>query len=174
MPTAVDQQVRRMDAIVQHQLARAAAGGAARFVPPLPVAPVLERIRDALAKVHAARGLAFVIDCPPDLAWRIDEGDLFEVMGNLMDNAAKWARQRVQVTVERIGEGLRVLVEDDGPGFSDTEKVLQIHVRGDERVPGHGVGLAVVNDLVASAHGQLALTRSTLGGARVEVSWPAP
>lgn len=174
LPAAVDQQVRRMDDIVQHQLARAAAGGAARFVPPLPVAPVLERIRDALAKVHAARGLDFVIDCPPELAWRIDEGDLFEVMGNLMDNAAKWARQRVQVTVERVGDGLRVLVEDDGPGFSDTESVLQIHVRGDERVPGHGVGLAVVNDLVASAHGTLALTRSPMGGARVEVSWPAP
>jgi len=174
LPAAVDQQVRRMDDIVQHQLARAAAGGAARFVPPLPVAPVLERIRDALAKVHAARGLEFVIDCPPDLTWRIDEGDLFEVMGNLMDNAAKWARQRVQVTVERMGEGLRVRVDDDGPGFSDTEKVLQIHVRGDERVPGHGVGLAVVNDLVASAHGQLALTRSPLGGARVEVTYPAP
>ena len=114
-----------------------------------------------------------IIECPPDLVWRIDEGDLFEVMGNLMDNAAKWARQRVQVTVERAGDGLRVLVEDDGPGFSDTESVLQIHVRGDERVPGHGVGLAVVNDLVASAHGTLALTRSPLGGARVEVSWPA-
>jgi two-component system, OmpR family, sensor histidine kinase PhoQ len=63
-------------------------------------------------------------------------------------------------------------VEDDGPGFSDTRTVLQIHVRGDERVPGHGVGLAVVNDLVASHHGELKLSRSALGGALVEIVLP--
>ncbi|RYY86085.1 MAG: histidine kinase, partial [Comamonadaceae bacterium] len=118
LPAAVDEQVRRMDDIVQHQLARAAAGGAARFVPPLLLAPVLERIRDALSKVHAARGLVFHVDCPPDLAWRIDEGDLFEVMGNLMDNAGKWARTRVQVQVRREVNALRIVVEDDGPGFT--------------------------------------------------------
>jgi two-component system sensor histidine kinase PhoQ len=133
---------------------------------------VLERIRDALAKVYADKGLALGIDCPRDLAWRIDEGDLFEMMGNLMDNAAKWARQRVQVTVARGAAGLRIVVEDDGPGFSDTESVLQLHVRADERVPGHGVGLAVVNDLVASHHGELRLGRSALGGGRVEILLP--
>ena len=74
LPDAVDQQVRRMDDIVQHQLARAMAGGAPRFAPPLPVAPVLARTREALAKVHAGKGLVFSIHCPPDLAWRIDEG----------------------------------------------------------------------------------------------------
>lgn len=172
LPAAVEQQVRRMDDIVQHQLARAAAGGAARFVAPLPVAPVLERIREALAKVYADKGLAFQLDCPPGLAWRIDEGDLFEMLGNLLDNAAKWARGRVQVRVAREADGLRIVVEDDGPGFSDTESVLQLHVRADERVPGHGVGLAVVNDLVASAQGQLRLGRAALGGARVEIFLP--
>jgi two-component system sensor histidine kinase PhoQ len=64
-------------------------------------------------------------------------------------------------------------VDDDGPGFSDTESVLQIHVRADERVPGHGVGLAVVADLVASHHGVLKLERGPLGGARVHIELPA-
>lgn len=173
LPEAVEQQVRRMDDIVQHQLARAAAGGAARFVPPLALAPVLERIRDALAKVHADKGLVFALECQSDLTWRIDEDDLFELLGNLLDNAAKWARQRVQVQLARVPQGLRIVVEDDGDGFSDTASVLQLHVRADERVPGHGVGLAVVNDLVASAHGQLTLARSALGGARVEIVLPA-
>jgi two-component system sensor histidine kinase PhoQ len=172
LPAAVEQQVRRMDDIVQYQLARAAAGGAGRFVPPLPLRPVLERIREALAKVYAGKGLVFELDCPPELSWRIDEGDLFEMLGNLMDNAAKWARQRVRVQVWRQAQGLRIVVEDDGAGFSDTESVLQLHVRADERVPGHGVGLAVVNDLVASAHGELQLARSALGGARVEIALP--
>jgi two-component system sensor histidine kinase PhoQ len=173
LPAAVEQQVRRMDDIVQHQLGRAAAGGAARFAPLLAVAPVLERIREALSKVYAEKSLAFVVECPADLQWRIDQGDLFEMMGNVMDNAAKWARSRVQVQVARDARQLRITVDDDGPGFSDTEKVLQLHVRGDERVPGHGVGLAVVNELVASYHGELKLTRGPLGGGRVEVLLPA-
>lgn len=171
---AVRQQVARMDAIVQHQLGRAAAGGATRFAPPVPVAPVLERVTDALRKVHAGKRLRFTLDCPADLRWRIDEGDLFEILGNVMDNAAKWARNCVAARAWREGGSLHLRVEDDGPGFSDTESILQLHVRLDERVPGHGVGLAVVNDLVASHHGELKLSRGDLGGAEVEIVLPAP
>jgi two-component system sensor histidine kinase PhoQ len=175
LPAAVAQQVGRMDDIVQHQLGRAAAGGATRFAPLLPIAPILERIREALAKVYADKGLAITAECPADLAWRIDEGDLFEMMGNVMDNASKWARQRVATRAWLQGGSLHIRVEDDGAGFSDTESILRLHVRGDERVPGHGVGLTVVNDLVASHHGELKLSRSEpLGGASVEVVLPAP
>jgi two-component system, OmpR family, sensor histidine kinase PhoQ len=124
--------------------------------------------------VYADKGLAIVTECTPDLSWRIDEGDLFEIIGNVMDNAAKWAKQRVVVRASREDGRLRLRVEDDGPGFSDTASVLQIHVRGDERVPGHGVGLAVVNDLVASHHGELKLGRGALGGALVDIVLPAP
>jgi two-component system sensor histidine kinase PhoQ len=174
LPAEVQQQVARMDDIVQHQLGRAAAGGAARFAPPVLVAPVLDRIRDALAKVYADKGIAITVECPPDLAWRIDEGDLFEIAGNTMDNAAKWAKQRVAVRAWREPGRLHLSIDDDGPGFSDTESVLQIHVRGDERVPGHGVGLAVVNELVASHHGELRLERGALGGARVAIALAQP
>jgi len=169
LPDAVAAQVARMDDIVQHQLGRAAASGASRFVPALPLAPVVERIRDSLAKVYADKQLAFEVDCAAGLAWRIDEGDAFELLGNLMDNAAKWARASVAVSLRSEGARLHLRVEDDGPGFGDTSAILHLHVRGDERVPGHGVGLAVVNDLVASHHGDLALTRSALGGGRVDI-----
>jgi two-component system sensor histidine kinase PhoQ len=174
LPAAVQQQVARMDDIVQHQLGRARAGGATRFAPPVLIAPVLDRVRDALLKVYAEKGLAIATECQPDLSWRIDEGDLFEILGNLMDNAAKWAKSRVLARAAREDGQFVIRVEDDGPGFSDTESILQIHVRGDERVPGHGVGLAVVNDLVHSHGGQLKLERGALGGARVEIRLPAP
>ena len=173
LPAAVAQQVSRMDDIVQHQLGRAAASGSARFAPYLALAPVLQRIRDSLAKVYADKGLAFTVDCPPDLSWRIDEGDAFEMFGNVLDNAAKWARSRVAVAARREGGALHVRVEDDGPGFTDTESILQLHVRADEKVPGHGVGLAVVNDLVASHDGELKLSRSEWGGARLDIVLPA-
>lgn len=169
LPDIVSDQVARMDDIVQHQLARAAASGASRFVPWLPIVPVLNRIRDSLVKVYAEKGVKFSFDIPPDLAWRVDEGDAFEMFGNVMDNAAKWARTQVAVSARRDGDALHVRVEDDGPGFDDTRGILQLHVRGDEKVPGHGVGLAVVNDLVASHDGELVLTRSALGGARVDI-----
>lgn len=172
LPQVVQQQVARMDDIVQHQLGRAAAGGATRFARPLLLAPVAQRIREALLKVYADKGLEISVDCPADLAWRMDEGDLFEMLGNLADNAAKWARSRVLLRLWRAGPRLCIRVDDDGAGFSDTVSVLQIHVRGDERVPGHGVGLAVVNDLVASHHGELTLGRSDLGGARVDITLP--
>lgn len=174
LPATVAQQVSRMDDIVQHQLARAIAGGAARFAPPLLVAPIVDRIRGALVKVYAEKALDFTIECPPDLGWRIAEGDLFEMLGNLMDNAAKWARAEVRVRVRREGGHLCMCVEDDGPGFSDTESVLGIHVRGDERVPGHGVGLAVVSDLVASHQGEMKISRASLGGGRVDITLPTP
>lgn len=169
LPAAVAAQVTRMDEIVQHQLGRAAASGASRFAPALALAPLLERIRDSLAKVYADKGLVFSLDCATGLAWRIDEGDAFELLGNLMDNAAKWARQRIAVSARREGDSLHLRIDDDGPGFGDTRAILQLHVRGDERVPGHGVGLAVVNELVASHGGELTLTRSEMGGGRVEI-----
>jgi two-component system sensor histidine kinase PhoQ len=173
LAATVNEQVARMDDIVQHQLGRAAASGATRFAPYLHLAPVLVRIGDSLQKVYADKRIEIALDCSPDLSWRIDEGDAFELLGNVMDNAAKWARRRVIVTVWREATGLNIRVDDDGPGFSDTRSILQLHVRADEQVPGHGVGLTVVNDLVSSHEGQLLLSRSDLGGARLHIVLPA-
>jgi two-component system sensor histidine kinase PhoQ len=173
LPATVADQVARMDDIVQHQLGRAGASGSARFAPYLQLAPILGRIRDSLGKVYADKQLEFTLDCLPDLSWRIDEGDAFEMLGNVLDNAAKWAKQRVAVKAWPEGGSLKVRIEDDGPGFSDTQAVLQLHVRMDEKVPGHGVGLAVVNDLVASHQGQLELSRSRWGGGQVDILLPA-
>ena len=174
LAATVAQQVSRMDDIVQHQLARAIAGGTARFAPPLLLAPVAVRIRGALVKVYAEKALDINIDCPDNLGWRITEGDVFEMLGNLMDNAAKWAKARVVVRVWLEAGQLHIRTEDDGPGFSDTESVLRLHVRGDERVPGHGVGLAVVDDLVTSHQGQMSLSSAANGGAQVDIVLPAP
>lgn len=173
LPHTVAEQVSRMDRIVQHQLGRAGASGATRFAPYLALAPVVQRIRDSLAKVYADKQLAFTLDCPADLRWRIDEGDAFEMLGNVLDNAAKWAQGRVDLRLSMQGGALHICVQDDGPGFTDTQAVLQLHVRMDEKVPGHGVGLTVVNDLVAAHEGTLTLGASPWGGAQVDMVLPA-
>ncbi|MDO8768125.1 MAG: ATP-binding protein [Burkholderiaceae bacterium] len=173
LPSMVAQQVARMDDIVVHQLGRAGASGAARFAPHLALAPILNRIRDTLAKVYVEKNLVFTVDCPPELTWRIDEGDAFEILGNVLDNAAKWAQQNVSVRIWPDNKRLCIRVSDDGPGFVDPQAVLQRRVRLDERVPGHGIGLAVVRDLVASHQGELTISRADSGGAQVDIVLPA-
>jgi two-component system sensor histidine kinase PhoQ len=165
----VAQQVTRMDDIVQHQLGRAGASGASRFAPHLAITPILARIRDTLTKVYADKHLAFELDCPVELTWRIDEGDAFEMLGNLLDNAAKWAKGQVVIRIWIATGQLQFRVEDDGPGFAESQTGLGRRVRLDEQVPGHGIGLAVVKDLVASHQGELSIARSPLGGAQVDV-----
>jgi two-component system sensor histidine kinase PhoQ len=165
----VAQQVARMDDIVVHQLGRAGASGAARFAPQLALAPILGRICDTLAKVYVDKQLVFELDCPPDLTWRIDEGDAFEMLGNVMDNAAKWAQRKVSVRLWVDGKHLHIRICDDGPGFSEPGAVPARRMRLDERVPGHGIGLAVVRDLVASHQGELTVAQSDLGGAQIDI-----
>ncbi len=172
-PTLVAEQVSRMDDIVRHQLGRAGASGAALFAPQLALAPVLKRIGDSLAKVYADKQLVFALDCPPELSWRIDEGDAFEMLGNVLDNAAKWARRTVTARLWLEAGCLHIRVVDDGPGFGDPQAVLERRVRLDEQVPGHGIGLAVVSDLVASHQGELTLSRAPDGGARLDIVLPA-
>ena len=175
-PTAlaniVNQQVTRMDDIVRHQLGRAGAAGATRFSPHLALAPVLFRIRDTLAKVYAEKNLSFTIDCPPNLSWRITEGDAFEMLGNVLDNAAKWAKSEVAVTVSLERDRLCIRITDDGPGFIDPQAGQTRRVRLDETVPGHGIGLAVVRDLVASYQGELTISRAPSGGAQLDIILP--
>lgn len=173
LPTLVAQQVSRMDDIVRHQLGRAGASGAALFAPQLALAPVLKRIGDSLAKVYVDKQLVFALDCPPELSWRIDEGDAFEMLGNVMDNAAKWARRTVTARLWLEAGRLHIRVVDDGPGFGDPQAVLERRVRLDEQVPGHGIGLAVVSDLVASHQGVLTLSRAEAGGAQLDIVLPA-
>lgn len=169
LPGMVALQVARMDDIVVHQLGRAGASGAARFAPHLVLAPILNRICDTLAKVYVDKDLVFALDCPSALSWRMDEGDAFEMLGNVLDNAAKWAQHKVSVRLWVDGKHLHIRVCDDGPGFSDPGAVLARRVRLDERVPGHGIGLAVVKDLVASHQGELKVSKADLGGAQMDI-----
>ncbi|WP_374357410.1 ATP-binding protein [Chitinimonas sp.] len=173
LAAVVNEQVSRMDRIVQHQLGRAAASGASRFAPALPLRPVFERISGGLAKVYAERQLSIELDCAADLAWRLDEGDAFEMFGNLLDNACKWASRQVRVVAGIQGKTLTVRIEDDGPGFSDPEAALQRGVRLDERVPGHGIGLAVVADIVSAHGGHIEIAQRTSGGASISLTLPA-
>ena len=177
----IDVQLRRMNDLVSYQLARAARSGHQLFAAPIAIEPHAEQIVRGLEKVYSSKGVLCEFDIAPGSQFHGEPGDLQELLGNLLENAFKWARSRVLLTVQP-GEqapnrrpGLLIAVDDDGPGIPP-EKValiLQRGVRGDERVQGHGIGLAIVQDMVRGYRGTLDVRASEeLGGARFEARLP--
>jgi two-component system sensor histidine kinase PhoQ len=147
----------------------------------VPIEANAEEIVRGLEKVYAAKGVICEFDIDPEARFHGEPGDLQELMGNLLENAFKWARSRVLLTAtptRTVGNrraGLLLAVDDDGQGIAeeDVAHVLQRGVRGDERVHGHGIGLSIVQDLVRGYRGDLHVRRSQeLGGARFEVILP--
>lgn len=177
----LQEQVERMNSTVEYQLQRAAASGRTVLTAPVPVAPVARKILEALAKVYGQRSLELQCRIDADLVFHGDEGDLMEVIGNLADNACKWARSRVIVRACRAAvshprkPGLVIEVEDDGPGLPEAQKqtILGRGIRADQNTAGHGIGLAVVRDIVEDVYqGVLELGRGELGGACIRVELP--
>ncbi len=175
-------QLRRMNDLVSYQLSRASTGGHALFAPPVAIEPNAEEIVRGLEKIYAAKGTICEFDIDDEARFHGELGDLQELLGNLLENGFKWARSRVLLTVKTGADapnrrpGLVLAVDDDGPGIPADRiaAVLQRGVRGDERVQGHGIGLAIVQDMVRSYRGELVVgTSQELGGARFEVRLPA-
>lgn len=173
----IREQTGRMDQIVSYQLQRAATSGRSALLPPVALVPLLQRLQQSLGKVYGQRGLQLDLQADPALRCRADEGDLMELCGNLIDNACKWARGRVRIeaAAQADGAGVELRIEDDGPGIPADQRaaVLGRGVRADSAMPGQGIGLAVVHDIVAAYGGTLAIDQSLdLGGARIRVRLP--
>lgn len=169
----LDEQVGRMQHIVDHQLRRAAAAGSRTLTEPIVLKPLIDKLTSTLTKVYASRGVGFYNRLDPELKLRADQGDLYELFGNLLDNAAKYGDEHIRISARQEANLLHVDVDDDGPGFPDApEKLLERGARADTRKPGQGIGLAAVNDIVKAYGGHLDLARSPLGGARVSVTLP--
>jgi two-component system, OmpR family, sensor histidine kinase PhoQ len=173
-------EIDRMSDIIAHQLKRAAAsGGVLLGQAPVDIMQLAVDLRAALLKVYGGKDLSLELAIQPESQFIGDRGDFTELLGNLVDNACKWCKSRVRVTVlvdEHAGarERLSLVVEDDGPGISeeDRARVGQRGVRTDESVPGHGLGLAMVHDTVDLYGGSLTIDSSPLGGARFSLRLP--
>jgi signal transduction histidine kinase len=135
-----------------------------------------------MEKIHRDRGIAIDIEAPRETRFRGERQDLEEMVGNLVDNACKWAQSRVAVEVLPEADAaqastLRVVVDDDGPGLTASERErVQAARRGqrlDETKPGSGLGLSIVVDLAALYGGALTLGTAPIGGLRAELVLPA-
>jgi two-component system, OmpR family, sensor histidine kinase PhoQ len=179
-PNRVDRvraELSRMDRIIGWQLRRAAAAGAAGGVgiAPVAVAPVAGDLAATLDKVYPDRGVHCELEIPGSVRFRGDEGDLQEILGNLLDNAWKYGRRLVRLSAETLDGGfIRLRIEDDGQGLdpAHASDAMGRGVRLDELHPGQGIGLAVANELVKAYGGELVIESSELGGTAVIVTLP--
>lgn len=159
---------------VDRELARARLGSRPRHGPAVAVRPVVEQVVSVLCRTPRGHELGWEVAVDDDAATTLDLHDLAEVVGNLADNATKWAESRVRILGRREGNAVVLVVEDDGPGIAE-DKLGAVTARGDrldESRPGSGLGLAIVTELLEAHGASLALGRSELGGLRAEVSLP--
>jgi signal transduction histidine kinase len=172
----IDQQIDRMRRQIDYHLAHArSAASAASSAARVSVAVSTEGLVRALKRLHAERDLNIEVDAPASHAFRGQREDLDEMLGNLLDNACKWARARVRLTCSKEGERIVIAVDDDGPGIEPSmrEAVMRRGVRADEAAQGSGLGLAIVRDLVEVYGGSISLEDSPMGGARARLMLPA-
>lgn len=173
----IENEVGQMDSIVEYQLQKAAAAGRVSLTEGVAILPVVNRLLESLRKVYRDKNISYAVDVDEGAIFMGEEGDLMEAVGNLLDNASKWCESNVSINVARISSDAgahdrhNFIIEDDGPGIAEeqAELLLQRGARGDTQTPGHGIGLAVVREIVEAYGGQLTIARSEMGGAKVVV-----
>lgn len=162
---------------VDYHLARAQAAAATRVPGARTVLlPVVEGLVRVMQRIHAQRDIAITVQpWSPALAFRGEAQDLQEMLGNLLDNACKWAAHRVEIHAQTDNGMLTLTLDDDGPGLDAPQRaaVMRRGVRADEQVPGSGLGLAIVDDLARLYGGRVELLDSPLGGLRAALMLPA-
>ncbi|NHF72613.1 sensor histidine kinase [Paracoccus sp. 12-3] len=168
--------IARMDRQIAWHLKRARSAGGRRVLGQhTALAPVVDDIALVLRRALEDGGIALELHLPPGAALPVEQQDAQEMLGNLMENAAKWARSRIAIRAQQQARRITVTVADDGPGMADSDfaKALARGTRLDERGPGAGLGLAIVADLAALNGGGLTLGRDdTLGGMAARISLP--
>ncbi len=174
------EQVDRINSMVEYQLSRAALSGRITYTSAIKVLPIAEKLISALDKVFVDKKLICVLECNQDIQINAVEGDLMEILGNLLENAYKWSKTTINVRISQLDEagsriqGIKIVIDDDGPGInqSSIENILIRGGRADTTTPGHGIGLAVVKDLVDSYMGILDIGVSPVGGASISIEIP--
>lgn len=171
-------QCERMRRQIDYQIARARAA-ASRTAPGAvaDVAAALEPVISAMRRLHGRRGVEFALTAERPLIAAVDAQDLNEMVANLVDNAGKWAKSRVEVAVVASDAGkVRIVIDDDGPGLPPEawELVFNVGQRLDEQAPGSGLGLSIVRDLVILYGGRVWLEQAPVGGVRAVLELPQP
>jgi signal transduction histidine kinase len=160
---------------VERELARSRIAAGAQTKRTL-LEPTVSGLVKTISRLPRGDSIEWHVSGLPGLSAAVDEVDLAEMLGNLMDNARKWTKSVVAVTMDRRDHEIEVRIEDDGAGIPerDRPRVLNRGIRLDERVPGTGLGLTIAKEIVEAYNGRLDLGRADIGGLRVSLMIPAP
>ena len=173
--SAVNQeQINRINSTIEHQLKRAQSAGHSSWLLGIDVKPVVDKLLNTLVKIYQSEQKQLILNFTGNMTFKGDEADLLELLGNLLDNAYKAAKSTIILTISQQGDALVMCIEDDGLGIKKQQitQILERGVRADTYDAGHGVGLAIVRDLVASYQGEIHIGNSAaLGGAQFTLSF---
>ncbi len=166
-------EVERMHTAIERHLVRARAGAPALNARLAPVRPALDDVIRAVTRIHDNR-VDISVTGSDDLCFRGDVADLQEILGNLLENAAKWARSAARVELGATADRIRIVIHDDGPGIPADRRADAVKrgVRLDTTRPGSGLGLQIVDELCAIYGGSLELGESTMGGLAATITLP--
>jgi two-component system sensor histidine kinase PhoQ len=166
------EQISRMDQIVAYQLQRATSGPQV-MMRSMEVEPAFDKLATSLSKVYQDKNITIDVDVSKGLMIALNEGDFYEVFGNVLDNACKWTKSKVRIKAQRIAGKVQISVEDDGPGIPENVRlaILSRGKRLDETVEGQGIGMSVVTEIVAAYNGNIEIDTSELGGALMRLSF---
>lgn len=168
------EQLDRISSLVDYQLQRAATEGKSSLLAPVSVGEIVHKIVSSLDKVYQSKQIRVQCEVDRDTYIHADEGDMYELLGNLLENAYKYCRREVHVTIQLQQGIIKIRVEDDGSGIPSRAEgfVIKRGNRIDTQAEGQGLGLAIVSDIIMAYEGNINLDRSYLGGACFIVELP--
>ena len=166
------EQLNTINTIVEYQLQRAATVGRSQLAEALALKPIVQKIISTLDKVYKDKKVETQLTISGTLNIKVDEGDLFEILGNLIENAFKWCNKKVSVSAEVLSNKTQLIIEDDGTGINKEQRdlILLRGQRADQNTPGHGLGLAMVSEMLLLYKGSMEITESSLGGAKIIIT----
>lgn len=171
----MQEQSTRLRDLMQRELTRARIAGAALPGQRIYLLPELDKLLRTLKAIYRDKALAFTVNVGEKIYFPGERDDLMELLGNLMDNASKWAQGQIIVSAQMDEDCLTLCIEDDGPGVEDDqiERLLTRGERLDESTDGHGLGMSIITDIVRQYNGNLQLDRSpSYKGLRVMIMLP--
>ncbi|MGH1471749.1 MAG: ATP-binding protein [Cellvibrionaceae bacterium] len=170
----IGDQIERMNQIVQHQLQRAVIGHSKTSTNKVNISSTVERITESLKKVYREKNITLSVDIDSALTFSGDERDVFELLGNIIENAFKYSNKRIKICGTKSKNGFILAIEDDGEGIPEEKRelILKRGERIDTIKPGQGIGLSVAIDIISSYNGSLEVEQSPLGGASFKISLP--
>jgi len=164
-----------INSMVDHQLRKAQSAGQSSWHLGTKIAPIANKLISSLEKIYQDKAINFTVNIASEAVFRGDEADLLEVLGNLLDNACKAAKTKISLKVTDEKKVVQFIIEDDGCGIAEAlrQDILQRGTRADTYQHGHGIGLAIVRDLVDSYQGSITIEESSsLTGAKFILNFP--